>query len=288
MAKYIGTYPNVAAVTADLAAQNLSRPFVVLTQDNDRVLYGPKLDLAKVGDIAVYSVAADQIYYIKKANYNTTTYPTASYVPIGVVCKNQEQSVTTGVSEDVKVMNLKWLSAGHPDSGEDTKPSYKNMMTSCTNLTNIIQSASVEAALITDIGRANNDSIIEQVTTPADWKTANTLTSSTDGSRGIPYVLAWRWHTAGTERGDWYIPSAYDLANLSNSDNREILNESFTAVGGSLFDVTDDGVYGYRCCTSSFCNNNLIFLGTNSFFVDTYWFNALARCILSLSITELV
>lgn len=106
MAKYIGTYATSGDVQTALNNQELSRPFIAYTTDNEKVIYGANADKAEVGDIVVYSVADDLLHYIKKADYNTTSYPAASYVPVGVVAITQVDDAVLGPSGEITFMGL--------------------------------------------------------------------------------------------------------------------------------------------------------------------------------------
>ena len=117
MAKYIGTYATSGDVQTALDNQELNRPFIAYTTDNDKVIYGPTAGRAEVGDIVVYSVADDLLHYIKQADYNTTSYPAASYVPVGVVAIPQADDAILGPTGEITFMGLNYLDASRPDTG---------------------------------------------------------------------------------------------------------------------------------------------------------------------------
>lgn len=242
MAKYIGKFADIATLAAAVDQGSISRPFVALTEDNDKVVYGPKLDLAKVGDIAVYGVAEDQIYYIKQANYNTTDFPTADYVPIGVVCKNQlEEGLGYGL---VKVMNLKYLDFAHPDTGSSSPLAIKCIYEYYPNARGVFHpyyENGSEPYGADPYGYDNSNYVIERITSPEDWMTAESLVDSDQDIYGMPYALAWRWKTLGTENGEWYIPSCGELSDIAlNSDNLQKLNQAMTLVSGSQIVLSQD------------------------------------------------
>lgn len=287
MKKHIGKFADVAALSAAVVQNAISRPFVALTEDNDKVVYGPKLDLAKVGDIAVYGVAEDQIYYIKQANYNTTDFPTADYVPIGVVCRNQRQDIVTFQNEDVRVMGLKWPNKNDPDNGAMSYDQGDTVLHYASEFTPYRAYSSLEDALSDMDGRANSQKVIEQITLPEDWKTMSTLTPSADRRYGYPYCLAWRYKTPGTEHGDWYIPAAGELRDVvEDSELFGLLNSSLVLVGGARY-VKTSTLYLYMPLTSSWVKGNQVITGSSTLSVAGPQISGFSRAICSLAITEL-
>lgn len=236
MAKYIGTYASSGDVQTALNNQELSRPFIAYTTDNDKVYYGPAADKAEVGDIVVYSVADDLLHYIKQADYNTTSYPSASYVPVGVVSLPQNDDAILGPSGEITFMGMNWLSKTSPDSGQPTEQDvewgYSNFdIPELTNYSNT-------GTAITDMnGKANTEAVLQYATAQTDWRTASAITF-TDAEGYYPlFECAWRYHTTGTSQGDWFVPACGQLYYLqSNSEELTKLNAGFTAIGAGLFE----------------------------------------------------
>ena len=236
MAKYIGTYASSGDVQTALNNQELSRPFIAYTTDNDKVYYGPAADKAEVGDIVVYSVADDLLHYIKQADYNTTSYPSASYVPVGVVSLPQNDDAILGPSGEITFMGLNWLSKTSPDSGQSTE---QNIEWGCNKfdipgLTNYSNSSTA----ITDMnGKANTEIVLQYATAQTDWKTASAITWVNEEGYYPLFECSWRYHTTGTSQGDWYVPACGQLYYLqSNSDELTKLNAGFTSIGADLFE----------------------------------------------------
>ena len=236
MAKYIGTYATSGDVQTALDNQELSRPFIAYTTDNDKVYYGPAAVKAEVGDIVVYSVSDDLLHYIKQADYNTTTYPSASYVPVGVVAYPQNDDAILGPTGEVTFMGLNWLSKTSPDSGKTTEEGmewgYDGF--DIPELTNY----STSGTAITDMnGKANTEAVLNYATAQTDWKTASAITF-TEGAAGYypAFECAWRYHTSGTVQGDWFVPAVGQLNNLWNDDGlAEIFSAGFVLVGARAF-----------------------------------------------------
>lgn len=235
MAKYIGTYATSGDVQTALDNQELSRPFIAYTTDNKKVIYGPTAVKAEVGDIVVYSVADDLLHYIKQADYNTTSYPAASYVPVGVVAYPQNDDAILGPSGEITFMGLNWLDKNNPDSGYRVNPSiewgYSNF--DIPELTNYANSGTA----ITDMnGRANTQAVLQYATAQTDWRTASAITFTNAAGYYPTFECAWRYHTSGTSQGDWFVPACGQFNYLhSNTEELANLNAGFTAIGTDLF-----------------------------------------------------
>ena len=235
MAKYIGTYASSGDVQTALDNHELSRPFIAYTTDNDKVYYGPAADKAEVGDIVVYSVSDGLLHYIKQADYNTTSYPSASYVPVGVVAYPQADDVISGPTGEITFMGVNWLSKTSPDSGQPTEQGIEWGYTGfdIPELTNYSDTGTA----ITDMnGKANTEAVLQYATAQTDWRTASAITF-TDASGYYPFFeCAWRYHTSGTVQGDWFVPACGQLEYVRDTERLTKLNAGFTAIGASLFE----------------------------------------------------
>ena len=265
MAKYIGTYASSGDVQTALDNQELSRPFIAYTTDNDKVYYGPAAVKAEVGDIVVYSVSDDLLHYIKQADYNTTSYPSASYVPVGVVALPQADDAILGPSGEITFMGVNWLSKTSPDSGQPTQQfiewGYPGF--DIPELTNYSNSGTA----ITDMnGKDNTEIVLQYATAQTDWKTASAITF-TNAAGCYPTVeCAWRYHTSGTVQGDWFVPAAGQLNYLtSNTEELAKLNAGFTAIGAGLFEIQ-----GNRRGTSTEYSSEYVWCWSNSFWYKDY------------------
>lgn len=235
MAKYIGTYATSGDVQTALDNLELSRPFIAYTTDNDKVYYGPAAVKAEVGDIVVYSVSDDLLHYIKQADYNTTSYPSASYVPVGVVAYPQNDDAILGPSGEITFMGINWLSKTSPDSGQPTEQGIEWGYTDFDfpELTNYSDSGTA----ITDMnGKANTEIVLNYATAQTDWKTASAITFTNAAGYYPVFECAWRYHTSGTAQGDWYIPACGQLEHVRDVERLTKLNAGFTAIGAGLFE----------------------------------------------------
>lgn len=267
MAKYIGTYATSGDVQTALDNQELSRPFIAYTTDNDKVYYGPAAEKAEVGDIVVYSVSDELLHYIKQADYNTTSYPSASYVPVGVVAYPQADDMSSGPAGEITFMGLKYLSTTSPDSGDTTlfynKPRWGYNNFDIPELTNYETSG----ASITDMnGKANTEAVLKYATAQTDWRTASAITEANEEGYYPAFECAWRYHTSGTVQGDWYVPAAGQLSYVIGDEGRlNTVNEVLTTLGSRIIEADVSRTYA----TSTENKSNLMWgYGSHPFNYD--------------------
>lgn len=222
MAKYIGTYDNENAIASAVTNEELNRPFVALANDTKRVYYGQVLNLAQIGDIVVYDSARTSLKFIHLSDYNTTTYPTATYEPVGVVCENQTSSLASGVS-DVKMLSINWMDKNNPDIGNANKQDIEwgdnTVITNATSTTD---------------GKANSELVLTFATGQSDWRTASAITFTNEERMYPLFECAWRYHTNGTNQGDWYIGAENEIRVLVTTENATI-NNAFSAISASTY-----------------------------------------------------
>ena len=235
MAKYIGTYANSGDVQTALNEQELSRPFIAYTTDNEGVIFGAAAERAEVGDIVVYSTGDTLLHYIKQADYSASTYPVADYVPVGVVAYPQNNDVILGPTGEITFMGINWLSKTSPDSGQTTEQNiewgYNNF--DIPELTNYANSGTA----ITDMdGKANTQAVLQYATAQTNWKTDSAITFTNEAGYYPLFECAWRYHTSGTLQGDWYVPACGQLyAVFQNENNYNLVNSGFTLVSAGAY-----------------------------------------------------
>ena len=77
-------------------------------------------------------------------------------------------------------------------------------------------------------GISCNAVIVSQATGQSNWKTSSTIMNNS-GYRYFPAVCCcWRFHTAGTSQGDWYLPTVAELGYLCS--RQLLINESLSLV----------------------------------------------------------
>lgn len=250
MAKYIGTYANSGDVQTALNEQELNRPFIAYTTDNEEVIFGAAADRAEAGDIVVYSVTDDLLYYIKQAEYSASTYPVADYVPVGVVAYPQNDDAILGPSGEITFMALNFLDKNKPDTGNT---SYIGINWGgnfdIPELTNYANSG---AAIADMNGKANTQAVLNYATAQTDWRTASAITDTNAAGYYPLFECAWRYHTSGTVQGDWYIPACGQLWNsVHNQTSIDAIDAGYVLLG-----ITNDKLGRARYGTSTENSNS--------------------------------
>lgn len=64
-------------------------------------------------------------------------------------------------------------------------------------------------------GKGTTEKILELATAQTDWRTDETLKKSKDKGYYPAAEACWRFHTEGTNQGDWYLPEIGELGYLS-------------------------------------------------------------------------
>ena len=175
---------------------------------------------ANVGDIVVYNKNTNRKEYIHYADYDTTTFPTETYVPIGIVFNDQ-----VNPSGNVKMMSLDYMDGETPDIGRRVVGS--DFYLSWGPRTVIGSNSRTD-------GRYNTNLVLTFATEPSDWRTAQQIERCADAtSNKFPlFQCAWRYHTIGTNQGDWYIGAVDEIYDIFiDSQKFEALNNSYSALG---------------------------------------------------------
>lgn len=258
MAKYIGTYATSGDVRTALNESELSRPFIAYTTDDDKVTFGPNVNRAEVGDIVVYSTGDTLLHYVKQADYSASTYPTAAYIPVGVVAMPQADDAILGPTGEITFMGLNYLDTNNPDTGKTVFNTMRwgYIYFDIPELTNYANSGTA----ITDMnGKVNTQAVLQYATAQTDWRTASAITAGDAAGNYPAFECAWRYHTSGTVQGDWYVPSCGQL-NIIKEDSTKLnaLNAGFTAIGSVTFNIqythgtsTESSNTNKYWCTSS-------------------------------------
>lgn len=96
----------------------------------------------------------------------------------------------------------------------------------------------------------------ESLCTTSNWKTNPTI-SNTYSTAGHypPFMCAWRYHTDGTEQGDWYIPCYSEFAYIFPMKTK--IQKAITKTCRHFFGVTPSGLSGICLCSNyaSFSTN---------------------------------
>lgn len=80
-------------------------------------------------------------------------------------------------------------------------------------------------------GKKNTEVILEMATGQTDWKTDSAITNSSSEGYYPAAECCWRFHTAGTSQGDWYLPSLGELGFLFS--RLKMINSSLSTIKGN-------------------------------------------------------
>jgi len=92
-------------------------------------------------------------------------------------------------------------------------------------------------------GMGNTNILTGLATAQSDWKTATSITHKSDGNYYPAACCCWRYHTTGTNQGDWYLPAFGELGYMCARLN--IINETIwylvdAGLGLDCYPITGD------------------------------------------------
>lgn len=170
--------------------------------------------------------------------------PSKGYIPIGI-CTTP--SYLFGKNEKARFMSLKFMNPNYPDNGDtnqcgflfgnnniteidDIQRTYINGMhegnlndfTGNTNdIPNILDSngnwnlsmlGEKNIYAVTDTkGKENTEKILRYATSQSNWKTDSTIDNYANFGYCPVACCCWRYHTIGTNQGDWYLPTVGEI-----------------------------------------------------------------------------
>ena len=220
MSKHFGKFATEAQYTAGLSS--LDFPNVSLVEQTGNIHYtvpfGPKeLFDASFGSICMEEQSSGYLFTINSDEYNLTSYPIDDYKPIAVcIFPMSETSHRHAV-----FMSTRWLTytAGQ-SSANSTTMVFGFRDNDLSSYVSDIRSTTVDSKTL-------NNSIRTSGAITVNWS-GNTIPNDfTKGS--LPgFEASWRYHTIGTNEGDWYLPSYYDLTKLK--DNYSTITDVLTII----------------------------------------------------------
>lgn len=85
-------------------------------------------------------------------------------------------------------------------------------------------------------GVGNTNIITDLATSDNAWKTASTITNNSGAGYYPAACCCWRYHTDGTNQGDWYLPACGELGYIMPRFNKinEAIQKMITAYGSSV------------------------------------------------------
>lgn len=69
-------------------------------------------------------------------------------------------------------------------------------------------------------GRGNSEILLGLATAQSNWRTASTITNDHGPGYSPVACCCWRYHTVGTQQGDWYLPAEGELGYIMPRFNR--------------------------------------------------------------------
>ena len=103
------------------------------------------------------------------------------------------------------------------------------------------------ANALSDFDGVGNTTVLTDLATgQSDWKTATTITNSSGAGYYPAACCCWRFHTAGTDQGQWYLPACGEMGYVMNriSAINTTINKVFS-VYSSVVAVAVHTSYGY-------------------------------------------
>lgn len=113
---------------------------------------------------------------------------------------------------------------------------------------------------LSDFDGIGNTAIwIEQSTYQSDWKTADTIINSYSDAICAPACCSWRFHTVGTEQGQWYVPACGELGYAINrfqaiNDTIWKIGNIYTTTTTSVLSTTDNYFWTSTPWASTYCH----------------------------------
>lgn len=102
-------------------------------------------------------------------------------------------------------------------------------------------------------GKELTSLIIDVATAQSNWKTAASITNNS-GRNYIPAACCtWRFHTIGTEQGDWYLPASGELGYIAA--RFKAIDETANFINSVFGNVALGIIYNDNLTGSEQCNN---------------------------------
>lgn len=241
MSKYLTLFNTEAQWQA--AQDTLDYPNVSLIDTTGDLHYskyvGQEVANAPFGSILMAEVATNKLFYILNSEYNLTDYPLANYKPIAVCIYDKASNANNeAVFMSVQLMDYKTLGQGNPKSIGMKWGFY-----------NIDLSDKVPELFNTGSNHVSS-TIINEAMKPlvtVDYSGTSIPNNSGDGESPA-FCCCWRFKTPGTNEGDWYFPSYYDVMKYQQnySTINEVLTNIKTVAGTSYLDTINGN---QRICT---------------------------------------
>ena len=105
--------------------------------------------------------------------------------------------------------------------------------------------------IITDVnGKQHSNILLNYATDQPNWKTDTTITQNGGKGYAPAACCCWRYHTLGTQQGDWYLPACGELLIFAEKREEFIIKLNLLRSQYSNY-VTDNFNYGYLWTSTS-------------------------------------
>lgn len=240
------------------AKDTLDFPHVSLIDTTGDLHYatytGQEVANAPFGSILMAEVATNKLFYIEySTDYNLTDYPLADFEPIAVCIFDKESNA----NNQTVFMAVQWADYAHLGIPQ---ASAVNMSWGFNNV-----DLSSKVLGIRDEGTNHISSIyINNAVKPLITKdySGSSITDTYSDGESTAFCSAWRFKTLGTQEGDWYFPSYYDISKYKNNyaTINNILTNIKNNVGNSYLNTINNRLW----CALEINNTRVRYLSTNS------------------------
>ena len=247
MSKYLTIFNTEAQWQA--AQDTLDYPNVSLIDTTGDLHYstypGKEVANAPFGSILMADVATNKLFYIEdSADYNLTDYPFADYKPIAVCIFDKESNA----NNQAVFMSVQWADyryLGTPQASSQTMS---------WGFYNVDLSSKVTGIRDTGTNHISSISINNAVKLliTKDYS-GSSITDTYGDGESTAFCSAWRFKTPGTQEGDWYLPSCYDLTKYKNnySTINGIISSIKNLTGSNYINTLHGNVRIWTACESS-------------------------------------